>query len=93
MAPSLSFNNLDQRPKKQHVKKKKNQTEDTAVNETGLSLSFERDDKPHLVEDMGDSCLEFSFYAQQFHKSSRVDPSPGPCVLRLLASQRVSGRE
>lgn len=62
MAPPLSFNNLDQQPKKRHVKKK-NQIEDAVANETGLSLSFERDDKPHLVEDVGDFCLEFSFYA------------------------------
>lgn len=61
MAPPLSFNNLDQQPKKQHVKK--NQIEDTVANKTGLSLSFEHDDKPHLVEDVGDFCLEFSFYA------------------------------
>lgn len=45
------------------------------ANETGLSLSFERDDKPHLVKDMGDFCLEFSFYAGQFLKPSRVNPS------------------
>lgn len=42
---------------------KKNQIEDTVANKTGLSLSFEHDDKPHLVEDVGDFCLEFSFYA------------------------------
>lgn len=61
MAPPPSFTNLDQQPSKQH--EKKNQIEDTAANETGLSLSFAHDDKPHLVKDVGDFCLEFSFYA------------------------------
>lgn len=73
--------------------KKKNLIEETVANETGLSLSLESDDKPHLVEDIGDFCLEFSFYARQFHKPSRVNPYHLPCILFLVASWRVSGTE
>lgn len=65
MATSLPFNSPDH-PKKQHVKgkkEKKKQIEETVANETGLSLFFECDDKPHLVQDVADFCLEFSFYA------------------------------
>ena len=71
----------------------KNQIEDTGANETGLFLSFDRYDKPHWIKDVGDFCLEFSFYAWQFRKPSRVNPHHPPCILFLVASQRVPGTE
>lgn len=71
----------------------KNQIEDAGANETGLFLSFDCYDKPHWIEDVRDFCLEFSFYAQQFRKPSRVNPHHPPCILFLVASQRVPGTE
>lgn len=77
VAPPLSCNNLDQQPKKQHVKKIKLKTQGPMK----LSLSFECDDKPHWIKMWVVFYLEFSFYAWQFQKPSRVNPHFPPQIV------------
>jgi len=57
----------------------KNKIEDTGANETLFVLWMWW--QASLNKDVGDFCLEFSFYAWQFRKPSRVNPDHPPRIV------------